>query len=256
MGFRLVNKTYWTSATSDLENYRKRDEQEAKRKIIQSFNPSNTELFEKYEGFSKSQILQDLFVLDFFDYKENGYFVEFGATNGIDLSNTFILEKYLKWDGILAEPAKKWHKDLRVNRQCNIETECVWSKTGDELQFIEANSAELSTLSEFENLDIHAKVRIKKKKYTVRTISLMDLLDRFQAPDRIEYLSIDTEGSEYEILKAFDFSKYSIGVITCEHNFGANREKIMKLLMNNGFKQINSEFSQFDDWYVNSSWKK
>ena len=195
-------------------------------------------------------------MLDFFDYKKNGFFVEFGATNGKDLSNTYILEKHFNWSGILAEPAKKWHKELNLNRNCKIETDCVWSASGNTLQFVEAKSAELSTVSKFEKSDIHANVRIKKRKYNVRTISLVDLLVRHKAPQQIEYLSIDTEGSEYEILKDFDFSNYLIGVITCEHNFGVNREKIRELLASNGFVQVHSEISQFDDWYVNSKWKK
>ena len=45
----------------------------------------------------------------------------------------------------------------------------------------------------------------------------------------IDYLSIDTEGSEYEILKAFDFKKYKISIITCEHNFSKDRDKIFNL---------------------------
>ena len=53
----------------------------------------------------KSQIGQDLFALYALDWKRSGYFVEFGATNGVDLSNTFLLEKDFAWTGILAEPA-------------------------------------------------------------------------------------------------------------------------------------------------------
>jgi FkbM family methyltransferase len=256
INLRLVNQDYWTNATIELENYRIRDELTAKNKIIEALNPSNVISLEKYKGLSRAQILQDIFVLDFFDYKKMGFYVEFGATNGRDLSNTYILEKHFNWAGILAEPAKKWHKDLNLNRNCKIEKDCVWSTTGDTLQFVEAKFAELSTVSEFEKTDIHAKVRIKRREYNVYTISLMDLLSRHMAPQRIEYLSIDTEGSEYEILKNFDFSKYLIGVITCEHNFGANREKIRELLESNGFMQLHREISQFDDWYVNSAWKK
>jgi hypothetical protein len=56
--------------------------------------------------FSKSQLRQDLFVLSECQFKENGFFIEFGATNGVDLSNSHILETKFKWNGILAEPAK------------------------------------------------------------------------------------------------------------------------------------------------------
>ena len=62
---------------------------------------------------SKSQLKQDLFVLLQTNFKHNGFFVEFGATNGIDFSNTHLLEKEFGWSGILAEPAKVWHRELQ-----------------------------------------------------------------------------------------------------------------------------------------------
>lgn len=80
----------------------------------------------KYLPKSKSQLRQDLFVLSELEFKRNGYFVEFGATNGIELSNTYILEEEFEWNGILAEPAKCWHEDLKINRKCHIDTDCVW----------------------------------------------------------------------------------------------------------------------------------
>ena len=89
--------------------------------------------------------------------------------------------------------------------------------------------------------------------YHVESISLLNLLEKYDAPRRINYLSIDTEGSEFEILNAFDFTAYSFDVITCEHNYTANREKIYELLTKNGYQRINQEVSQFDDWYIETN---
>ena len=65
----------------------------------------------------------------------------------------------------------------------------------------------------------------------VETISLNDLLKKFNAPKYIDYLSIDTEGSEFEILSSLDFSKY-ISVITCEHNYSSKRKKFLIYCLN------------------------
>lgn len=205
--------------------------------------------------FSKSQLRQDLFVLCELGFKRNGYFVEFGATNGVDLSNTYLMETNFGWDGILAEPAKLWHSSLKNNRSVAIETDCVWRSTGETLLFNEVNdkkhSAELSTIDIFSNVDMHKKARNKSSnKYKVQTISLSDMLKKHNAPKYIDYLSIDTEGSEYEILSSFEFSEYDIKLITCEHNYTPIREKIKELLEKNGYERKFSNFSLFDDWYV------
>lgn len=213
-----------------------------------------TKYFENLQE-SKSQLKQDLFALSELGFKENGFFVEFGATNGIDLSNSYLLEKNFGWSGILAEPAKLWHSELRKNRSGSIETDCVWRESGEILTFNEVNDnkhyGELSTIESFSSTDLHSESRKQfSNKYEVKTISLVDMLKKHSAPRKIDYLSIDTEGSEYEILKAFDFNEYDIRVITCEHNYTPLREKIFALLSKNGYVRKHSEFSLFDDWYV------
>lgn len=198
----------------------------------------------------KSQIGQDTFALYSLNWKRGGYFVEFGATNGVDLSNTYLLEKGFGWKGILAEPAKVWHVDLKANRTASIDFDCVWSKSGEVLNFTVAQEAEYSTISSFTRKDAHESARSKGEIYAVKTISLNDLLERHGSPSKVDYLSIDTEGSELEILRAFDFNKYAISVITCEHNFSSQRSEIYKLLTSYGFVRVFEGFSRWDDWYI------
>ena len=201
-------------------------------------------------NLSKSQLRQDLFVLSELGFKKNGYFVDFGATNGFDISNSYLLETKFNWKGILVEPSKKWHSKLKKNRKVNINTDCLWSETGKKLIFNEVSDGELSTIDEFSSTDKHKDKRLYGKKYKVSTISLKDLLIKYNAPKLIDYLSIDTEGSEFEILKNFDFNNFKFRVITCEHNFSDNREKIYKLLTDNGYIRKFVKISKFEDWYI------
>lgn len=205
-----------------------------------------TELRER----AKSQLQQDLFVLSELDFKERGYFVEFGATNGVDLSNTWILEKDFGWRGILAEPARCWHDELAINRVAHVETRCVWRDSTSTLQFNETRDAVLSTVQEFSASDYHQKNREGGRLYDVSTLSLIDMLDKYGAPHHVDYLSIDTEGSEYEILSHFDFDKYEFGIITCEHNYTPARKQIFDLLTGKGYRRKYLGLSQWDDWYV------
>lgn len=228
------------SASQDLE-------------LLQRLNNDNAKLLLKYFRKSKSQLRQDLFVLSHLGFKANGFFVEFGATNGVDLSNTHLMEKEFGWNGILAEPARCWHEALQRNRSCSIETSCVWTDSRTTLKFNQVDTAELSTINSYSNSDLHKKSRTEGRIYDVRTISLNDLLEKHNAPKHIDYLSIDTEGSEFEILSHFDFSQYTFEVITCEHNYTPTREKIYSLLTKHGYTRVFEEFSLFDDWYIKST---
>jgi FkbM family methyltransferase len=202
---------------------------------------------------SRSQHWQDVFVLSQLEFKKNGYFVEFGATDGVRLSNSYLLESEYEWTGIVAEPARCWHTALQANRKSHIETKCVWSETGSTLSFNETASPMLSTLSRYSASDRHAASRENGKQYDVETISLLDLLQKHNAPSTIDYLSIDTEGSEYEILSHFDFGKYRFRIITCEHNHTPMRQKLFELLSSKGYERRFEALSRWDDWYVKSA---
>lgn len=199
---------------------------------------------------SQAQLRQDFFVLSELGLKRGGFFVEFGAASGKELSNTWLLEKHFGWKGILAEPARCWHAALAAIRSCIIEHDCVWKSTGDQLEFLESPQPELGTLAGFQGVDGHAKARESSKRYRVRTVSLGDLLARHQAPAELDYLSIDTEGSEFEILQSVDFAKHRFKTITCEHNYTSAREKIHALLKAAGYVRKYEGLSDFDDWYV------
>ncbi len=198
---------------------------------------------------SRAQLKQDIFVLLETNFKRGGFFVEFGATNGVDLSNTWLLEQSFDWNGILAEPASIWHGSLKQNRTAIIETKCVWSQSGITLDFTIADQPEFSTLSAF-RADSD-KRGAGASTCAVETISLLDLLRANHAPAFIDYLSVDTEGSEYEILKDFDFNKFQFGIITVEHNHNKiNRDRLYALLTSKGYVRKYQTFSRWDDWYV------
>jgi FkbM family methyltransferase len=199
---------------------------------------------------SPSQLAQDLFVTFMLgDLRGTGYFVEFGAHDGVELSNTYRLERDLGWSGIVAEPNPSQHEALRRNRRCTISPKCVWTKTGERLTFSVVDAAPaLSTLETFQAGDMHD--RKGARSIEVETISLNDMLREHGAPRRIDYMSIDTEGSELAILEAFDFGAHDVSVFTIEHNFGAGRSAIHSLLASRGYVRVLEVFSRWDDWYV------
>ena len=199
---------------------------------------------------SHGENFQDLFAALLLGHRENGFFVEFGATDGVTGSNTLLFEKCAGWNGIIAEPARVWHEKLAMNRRCMISHECVWRTSGHQVEFCETGDAGFSTIARFADSDRHASKRQQSTKYSVPTISLDDLLARHSAPASIDFLSLDTEGSEFDILAAFSFDRYRVSVLVVEHNFRPEREALHELLTRNAMIRVLPELSRYDDWYV------
>jgi FkbM family methyltransferase len=233
-----------------LELERSRDAADDIRFLSNMRRSSVTQLLD-YLSRSKSQNRQDLFVLAELGFPSGGYFVEFGATDGTTGSNSYLLEKDFGWHGIVAEPARCWHERLRANRSCFVDTACVWRESGTMLPFAEVvGFPALSTINTFRNSDSHSRERGSAKAYQVETISLRDLLAKHGAPRDIDYISIDTEGSELDILESFNFDEYRVRIITCEHNYTHARDDIHALLRRHGYKRKFEALSHYDDWYV------
>jgi len=201
---------------------------------------------------------QDFFALDRSAYTENGFFVDIGASDGITASNTFILEKFYKWRGICVDPNPAFQQSLMNCRDNFVSTLCVYNETGkilpfkfcvDENQFYGWNfrsglEKHLGTI----DTDIDKSFMT----INVLSITLNDLLALYQAPTDINYISIDTEGSEYEILKTFDFKKYNVKCFTIEHEFTSNRQLIHDLMIKNGYNLFTDFNTENEDWYFKS----
>ncbi len=206
-------------------------------------------------GEVKSQSLQDLKALKLLSGKKNGFYVEFGADDGIQNSNTYYLNKKFGWHGILAEPNPNRYLELKKNRSGDfISNALIWNEKDVEFEFTVAG--QLSTISKFVESDFMKKDRklATEVKVKLKTTDLETVLNNANAPKDIDFLSIDTEGSEFEILENFNFNKYIFKVICVEHN--NNEEKINKLnnlLLNKGYV-TDLTFSQgVDGFYVHLS---
>lgn len=202
-----------------------------------------------WRRLSTSQLGQDLWVLDRMQGRRGGFFVEFGATDGVRLSNSYLLEKVFGWRGICIEPNPKLFRQLQGNRHCTLSPMCIGPRTGERVSFVLAE--EYGGMAQDMHADMHAAKRDAywadpSNRIELETVSLHDALTRLQAPRDIDYLSIDTEGSEFDILAAFPFEAWNIRFITVEHNFSPTRERLRQLLEPLGYRRTEA---QWDDWY-------
>lgn len=214
--------------------------------ILEKHRDKLNDLFYKVHG----QSYQDMFALMFLGYKTNGYFVDFGATDGYDISNSYILEKDYGWSGILVEPALQWHEKLAENRNCHINHSVVW-RANEPVMFNERHRGDASVAVEYLNTIDEPRGNDIKEQYEIPGITLNSLLEKYNAPYDIDYISMDTEGNEIQILESFDFDKYKVKFFTIEHNYKEdNRNRIYELLTSKGYDRVLEHLSGWDDFYV------
>lgn len=143
---------------------------------------------------------------------KNGYFIEIGAFNGKTQNSTIILEKN-GWTGICVEPILKNYKKLCKNRKCKCVNGAVWNKNGKVI------IADVGVPGWTGIQETHQSWH--KTHYNDKTVSVEVDCYRFKdlnPEKKINYLQIDTEGSELDILQDIDYLEYDIDFICIEDN--------------------------------------
>ena len=208
---------------------------------------SKTFNFISYEG----QLLQDKWVVMMTQGKQQGLFLEIGSTDGVNLNNTFCLEKIFSWSGICVEPNPDFFKKLCVNRTAITLPYAFYTQSGQILEF--AHCGVLGTISDFLLIDVHSSNREQfvAEQGTIKVITANPeyILNFYNFPENFDFLSLDIEGAELEVLQSFNLSKFHPALACIEHNHVTDKRlAIFELLSSHGYQRIQC---QFDDWYYN-----
>jgi FkbM family methyltransferase len=198
---------------------------------------------------SYSQVNQDLWVLEILKNKTKGYFLDIGAFDGINLSNSYLLETEFDWKGICVEALPSNFNSLLNSRKCNCLNLAITDSIGS--SFIGPGGLTSRITDESPN------------SISISTTTFKQLFEDHNVPETIDYLSLDIEGSEYLALTKFPFDTHKCLTITVEHNLyseGSERKnQIKEILLANGYVLIRENVSHnncpFEDWYIHSSIK-
>ncbi len=226
-----------------------------------------------------SQHGQDKFIYEtFFKGKTDGFFVEAGANDGITQSNSFFFEKTLGWKGLCVEPIPEVFEKLKKNRSCICFQGCISDaeRMATFVEFLRRTSA----TAEGEKIYIRCTADCDSLKQIIASLKsslVSGLTEKFDPrhlerwghlPNKIisvpcylpetifdmysiqhiDLLSLDTEGGEYDILKAIDFDAVYIDVIQVEDRWPDGR--IRALLTNKGYAFVTRIGN--DDIYKNA----
>ncbi len=212
------------------------------------------------KGSFHGQQLQDLAAIAFGLGDEDGsevkFFLDVGAAYPFKYSNSAELQR-LGWHGILIEPNPTLYAELKEVRSTpNVRVFQYAIGESDGISKL-INSGPLSSLVRSGNTDIYDELRKEISSNSsnpiveVNMLTPRKLLQLSDTPKKIQFLSIDTEGHELEILNNFPFDDYDVHFLTCEHNFEwSYLDRIDSLMAENGFRRVMPFWSAQDAWYL------
>jgi len=168
----------------------------------------------------KSQFGQDRYVLQhFFSDRTKGFFVEIGTVEGVDLSNTWYFEQALGWDGLLIDANPRYCKAAAQQRRVPVANYAL-ADTENRMLFLDAGyvGGLLRFMPQQQILEIEYYEGPKQSPVDVVWVDTkrLDTVLAERGIREIDYLSVDVEGAEPQILATLDFSKVSVKVITAE----------------------------------------
>lgn len=235
------------------------------------------------EGEYRSQIGQD-YLLNrwFFKDHRGGVFVDVGAYDGVAGSNSYFFEKSLGWKGIAVEPQPQAYRKLIKSRRCKAINACAYDSVGsiefrqlvipDEPKRDHLCNARLPPMLALRLSGVHngeqlsgitshftdahstrmdatlVDFQARYETHTVRCIRLTDVLEE-NGLWVVDYLSIDVEGAELNVLNGLDLDRFHTNIISIERS--ARFREVRDVLDRAGFEHAGVLF--WDDIYVNRS---
>jgi FkbM family methyltransferase len=172
--------------------------------------------------------------------KRDGYYVDVGSADGVVHSNTYVFDR-LGWKGVCIDP---FPTNMQT-RTCQMFTQPVFSVSGKKVAFRAAgeNGGIVDTMNRYKENNA------TKPLVEFVTATLDEILEKAKAPRHIDYLSIDVEGAELDVLRGFSLDKYEVDALTIEHNNEPQkRETMRQVLESKGYARVRSWV--VDDWYV------
>jgi len=184
-----------------------------------------------------AQVAQDIIAYLFFRGKTCGFYIDIGANDGICGSTTFWAEQ-IGWKGICIEPQKSTFERMKKVRNCALYNCAISNKSQENVAFIsfpdkDTRSGLADSMSE-RHIEA-AKQFSNMKEDLVSTKTFGNIMADFPNIEFIDFLSIDTEGHEMQVLESIDFKKFKFGLITIETEDGSD---VVGYIENNGYKKL------------------
>ena len=190
---------------------------------------------------SFAQYGEDVFVWDYFKGKTPGTYLDIGANHPFKISNTYLLYRR-GWRGVTVEPIPRLWLKHKKWRPHDIHLNCAASDQAGSLTFVELTPGVLSTFDEsLANEEIRSGHARLVKKYDIGVMTVDELCDQYFRGEAVDFLSIDTEGFDIQVLRGMKLVTQRprlIVVETAAAGRGSNHAEIDDFLRQHGYRSI------------------
>jgi Methyltransferase FkbM domain len=230
---------YYGNRNAILWDPPRADEPESKHETTKENVAPALPSFTNQTRSSYSQVFQDEIVATLLG--DSGYFIDLAANDARQYSNTLALEQYHAWRGLCIEPNPVYWYRLS-HRQCTVVAALVGEASTtraldsttfatDQLVPVKFRGVFGGMLSKIDEKLANTKHEPDAPTEYRYTVSLREILERFQVPRTIDYLSLDIEGMEFMVMEHFPFDRYVVKIMTVERP----KVRLRKLLKEQGY---------------------
>ncbi|MDR2875877.1 MAG: FkbM family methyltransferase [Methylobacillus sp.] len=203
-----------------------------------------------------SQFGEDKILASIFKGKTTGFCIEVGANDGIHGSTTFYFER-AGWDCLLIEPNPTLCEQIRAIRTASV-VECAASSQRGRVELLVATGAPLahgvSTIEAGEGaIKKIQSYGFSYKKIMVESLPLDEILSVYATGREIDFVSVDVEGHELEVLKGFDLDRWQPTILLLEDNFNGTDTTVRDYLARCGYYPFRR--TGVNDWYAKQGGK-
>lgn len=200
-----------------------------------------------------AQFGEDRFLDAIFDHRSRGNCVEVGANDGITDSMTYHFE-LMGWNCLLVEPIPDLARKISEKRNCIVKNYAASSEEGEASFFIAEEALGMSGL-ELTRKQRQAITRAggTLKEIMVRKKTLDGILEESNFSE-IDFISIDVEGHELEVLKGFSLEKFNPRIVLLEDNSNQTDPTVENHMKSKGY--IIFKRTGVNDWYARKNDKE
>lgn len=222
-----IQNNQGTNSSESIPSTRSLSEKDSGWKPIHVFYGEKSGLGADPSQASYAQVHQDEIILDLLG--TSGYFIDLAANDALDLTNTLLLEKHDGWNGLCIEPNPTYWYGLS-HRKCTVVGALMGGPTVErvDVKFRGVYGGIVGRMDDkLANRKKEPQAQVEKR----YTAPLPEVLERFNVPTTIDYLSLDVEGAEFLVMQHFPFDKYHIKVLTVERP----NQELKDLFAKNGY---------------------